>query len=71
MNTLKKFLDNEAGDLLQNEDLVVLVGGREEDALKDVNALSDCKTTNNCDGGNCAAQCGGSCSVEQPTQELN
>lgn len=64
MNTLKSFLEKDAGELLQSNDMVVLVGGNAGAHIEEVNALADC--TNNCHEGNCVAQCG--CKVEQPTQ---
>lgn len=60
MKTLKNFIDNQAEELLQESDLAVLTGGASADeVVKDVNALADCSTTNNCNGGNCIANCGG------------
>lgn len=57
MNTLKNFIDNQAGELLQQSDLVALTGGSESTDKKDLNIFGDCGTTNNCQGGNCSTQC--------------
>lgn len=54
MNTLEEFLNNKAGELLQNDDLIVLAGGKNEEEEKDINALADCKKVENT-----VAGCGG------------
>ena len=69
MKTLKDFIDNQAEELLQQSDLIGLAGGTggtsEEEIIKELNALADCGTTNNCNGGNCAKQCGCGSQSEQ------
>lgn len=59
MKSLNEFLENQADELLENSDLVCLSGGDEDksDSVNN-NAFANCGTTNNCHGGNCAAQCG-------------
>lgn len=64
MNTLKNFIDNQAEELLQQSDLASLTGGVSDgDGSDKINALADCRTTNNCHGGNCVTQC--SCNKEE------
>lgn len=69
MNTLKNFIDNQAEGLLQQSDLVSLTGGgpNGDGLVKDINALADCGTTNNCNSGNCTAQCG--CNKSETVQK--
>lgn len=69
MNTLKNFIDNQAEGLLQQSDLVSLTGGGHngDGLVKDINALADCGTTNNCNSGNCTAQCG--CNKSETVQK--
>lgn len=60
MNTLKKFIDNQAEELLQQSDLADLTGGISDYiATNEINTVADCSTTiNNCHGANCVEGCG-------------
>lgn len=63
MSNIDKFLNSEATELLSDQEMVFLDGGKSDNSSgesSDINALADCGVVNNCHGGNCASGCGGS-----------
>lgn len=70
MSTLEKFLNDDASELLRTDDLVLLSGGNEGVLDRDINALANCSAPNNCHSGNCVVQCGGGCTIEDPSTQL-
>lgn len=59
---LKKFIENEALEMLQEQELVLLNGGHSEEG-NSTNAVADCRNTN-CHGANCVSGCGASSPIK-------
>lgn len=56
MKDLANALEESLTENLSLQEMENLEGGKESEKV--TNVAADCKTTNNCNGGNCASGCG-------------